>query len=89
MSVASAATLDINGVAVGVEALTLAGALTGTGTASYAGGITLDTGATVGGDGDLTLSGIIADGTLTTLTKSGLGTLTLEWNEYLHRRDCN
>jgi len=77
VSVASAATLDINGVAVGVEALTLAGALTGTGTASYAGGITLDTGATVGGDGDLTLSGIIADGTLTALTKSGLGTLTL------------
>ncbi len=84
-SVTSGAVLDINGVAVGAEALTLngtgigsAGALTGTGTGSFAGAISLATASSIGGAGTLTLSGIISGSN--TLTKVGSGTIVLSGN---------
>lgn len=80
--VGSGATLDLNGVAVGGESLTLngtgvgdIGALTGTGTSSLTGGVTLQSNSTIGGAGGLTLSGAV--GGAGTLTKAGSGTLTL------------
>ncbi|MBK9520028.1 MAG: autotransporter-associated beta strand repeat-containing protein [Rhodocyclaceae bacterium] len=85
-TVASGATLDINNVAIGAEALTIngiglggVGALTGTGAgASLSGAIILGTATpTIGGAGTLTLSGILANGAGTTLTKVGAGTLIL------------
>ena len=84
-TVASGATLNINGVAIGAEAVTLngtgvgaAGALQGTGTASLSGAVTLASDSTVGGAGNLTLSGAIGEsGGSRALTKAGTGTLTL------------
>jgi fibronectin-binding autotransporter adhesin len=84
-TVTSGATLDINGVAIVNEAVTIDGigvggngALTGTGVASLSGGVTLgSTTPTIGGTGTLTLSGVIANGAGNTLTKVGTGTLTL------------
>ncbi len=83
--VASGATLDLNGVTIGAEAVTLngdgdggVGALTGTGTSSLSGAITLASNSSIGGTGTLTLSGIISDGTSTfDLTKKGSGTVIL------------
>ncbi|EAT59359.1 autotransporter-associated beta strand repeat-containing protein [Chlorobium ferrooxidans] len=83
-TVLAGATLDINNVAILAEGLTLdgtgvggAGALTGTGTASLSGAISLGTSTpTIGGAGILTLSGVIS-GTGRTLTKVGAGTLIL------------
>ena len=83
--VTSGATLNINGVAVGAEALTLNGtgdggngALTGTGTASLSGAISLASPSSIGATnvGDtLTFSGIISGANA--LTKLGAGTLVL------------
>ncbi|MFH1980223.1 MAG: autotransporter-associated beta strand repeat-containing protein, partial [Pseudomonadota bacterium] len=74
-SVSSGATLDINGVTVGAEALTLNGTLTGTGTAAYGGVVTLASTNSIGGAGTLTLSGQVT-GT-GPLTKVDAGTLVL------------
>ncbi|MBA3662230.1 MAG: autotransporter-associated beta strand repeat-containing protein, partial [Gammaproteobacteria bacterium] len=81
----SGGTLDFNAVAIGAEILTLngsgfggIGALTGTGTSSLVGGITLGSNATIGGTGGLSLTGIITDGASSfNLTKEGTGTLNL------------
>ena len=83
--VANTATLRINNVAIGAEAVTLngtgvggAGALQGIGAASLAGGVTLNTASTVGvtaAADALTLSGVVGGGVA--LTKVGAGTLTL------------
>jgi filamentous hemagglutinin family protein len=80
-TVSSGATLDINGVAIGTEGLTLLGtgvggngALTGTGTASLGGTVAIGAASTIGGTGTLTLSGIVSG---TALTKTGAGTLVL------------
>jgi autotransporter-associated beta strand protein len=80
--VASGATLHINGVAIGAEALTIdgtgvggAGALTGAGTSSLAGAVTLGSHSTIGGTGTLTLSGGVGGGY--NLTKTGTGTVEL------------
>ncbi|HWA86200.1 MAG TPA: autotransporter-associated beta strand repeat-containing protein, partial [Opitutus sp.] len=84
-TVADGATLTLNGVAVGAEPLTLSGvgaagngALTGIGTASLGGTITLAADAAIGTDGTLTLAGGIGEsGGSHSLTKLGTGTLTL------------
>jgi autotransporter-associated beta strand protein len=88
VSVVSGATLNINGVAIGAEALSLngtgvaaAGALTGTGTATYGGAVTLATSSSIGAATTtdiLTVTGIIADAAGTnSLTKVGTGTVIL------------
>ena len=85
VTVTSGATLEINNVAIGAEALTLdgigvsgIGGLVGTGTASYAGSVTLGSiTPSIGGSGTLTISGRIVDGTGSTLTKVGTGSLIL------------
>jgi autotransporter-associated beta strand protein len=76
------ATLDINNAAIGAEALTIngtgvggVGALTGTGTSSLSGAVTLGSHSTVGGAGTLTLSGGV--GGAFNLTKTGTGTVEL------------
>lgn len=85
-TVNAGATLDLNAVAVGAEAITLSGigastngALTGTGTSSLSGAITLAANTSIGGTGNtLTLSGTISEsGGARTLTKLGSGTLIL------------
>ncbi len=85
-TIAPNATLDINGVAIGAEAVNVQGtgvggngAITGTGTGSLSGAVTLTGNTTVGGSGTLTLSGVIADGggNNYALTKTGSGTLIL------------
>ena len=85
-TVSSGAALNINGVSIGAEALTIsgtgissAGALTGTGTSSLSGAVTLAANSSIGGTGNtLTLSGIIGEsGGTRTLTKVGTGTLIL------------
>ncbi len=85
VTVANGATLDLNGVTIGAEAVTLngdgdgsVGALTGTGTSSLSGAITLASNSSIGGTGTLTLRGVISDGTSTfDLTKRGSGTAIL------------
>ncbi|TSA12003.1 MAG: hypothetical protein D4R79_08515, partial [Comamonadaceae bacterium] len=81
VTVASPATLEVQGVAIGAEALTLNGTLKGTGTtSSFAGAITLGANLSIDtANGTIfTLSGIIADGASTYgLTKTGAGTLVL------------
>lgn len=85
VTVVSGATLDLDNVTIGAEAVTLngdgvsgVGALTGTGTSSLSGAITLASSSTIGGAGTLTLSGIISDSTSTfNLTKTGAGTVIL------------
>lgn len=82
-TVASGAVLDLNGQAVGAEAVSLsgsgisaAGALVNTsGSASISGAITL-TGDTTIGAGNITLGNVGQSGTRS-LTKTGAGTLTL------------
>ncbi len=79
------ATLDLNGVALGLEPLNLSGAGTGTSAAalynssataaSTSGPVTLAAATTVGGFGDLTLGGPLTGSA--TLTKTGVATLTL------------
>jgi autotransporter-associated beta strand protein len=80
--VSGGATLDINNAAIGAEALTIngtgvggIGALTGTGTSSLAGAVTLGSHSTIGGAGALTLSGGV--GGAFNLTKTGAGTVEL------------
>ena len=83
--VASGATLEIAGVAIGAEAVTLngigvggLGAITGIGTASLSGGVTLGSNSVIGGAGTLTLSGVINDGASSFgVGKAGSGTLIL------------
>jgi autotransporter-associated beta strand protein len=82
--VASGAVLDLNGQAVGGEAVTLSGtgissggALVNTGgAASLAGTVTLGANSSIGGAGDITLGNVAQSGTRA-LTKVGAGTLTL------------
>ena len=84
-TVSIGATLDLNGVALGLEPLNLSGAGTGTSAAalynssstpaSASGAVTLAAATTVGGYGDLTLSGALTGSTA--LTKTGVATLTL------------
>jgi autotransporter-associated beta strand protein len=86
-TVIAGATLEIaDGVAIGAEALNLSGAGVGSngalvvtsGSASFAGAITLGASASIGGNGSLTLGGTVNDisaGT-STLTQVGSGTLT-------------
>ena len=79
------ATLDLNGIALGLEPLNLSGAGTGTSAAalynssstpaSAGGPVTLAAATTVGGFGDLTLGGPLTGSA--TLTKTGVATLTL------------
>ena len=80
-TVASGATLDLQNVAVGAEAVTLNGGTlaASTGTSSLGGGVTLGANSTVNiGGAQLTLSGVITDGAGTFgLTKNGTGTLIL------------
>jgi len=79
-------TLNLNGVSVGAEAISIAaggssgaGALTATGTSSLAGAVTLTANASIGGPGTLTLTGPIGQsGGSYSLSKSGSGTLILE-----------
>ena len=77
-TVASGATLDLLGQAIGAEALTLSGSLINSdGTAaSLSGAITLAANSSAGGAGELTLSGGISGGAFT-LTKDGAGILNL------------
>ncbi|HXV12057.1 MAG TPA: autotransporter-associated beta strand repeat-containing protein [Burkholderiales bacterium] len=86
-TVASGATLEIaNGVAIGAETLNLSGAGVGgsgalivaSGSGSFAGAVTLGANTSLGGDGNLTLSGIVNDTALGTsvLTQVGNGLLT-------------
>ncbi|HEV2972555.1 MAG TPA: autotransporter-associated beta strand repeat-containing protein [Pirellulales bacterium] len=83
--VASGATLDLGGQTVGAEPLTIMGSGVGgngalvngsANPASFAGTITESGPFTVGGAGDITLSGSI-NSAVNTLTKIGAGTLTL------------
>jgi autotransporter-associated beta strand protein len=82
-TVGNGATLDLNGMALGTEALSLngagqnnAGALinSSANSASASGTVALGTASSIGGSGNLTLSGVISGGAL---TKIGEGTLTL------------
>ncbi len=85
-TVASGAVLDLNGQAIGAEALTLngtgiasGGALVNSNSAtpaSLSGAVSLATASSVGGAGDITLSGGVS-GASASLTKVGTGTLTL------------
>ena len=83
---ANGGTLDLNGLTVGAEPLTVAGTGAGSagalvnnsGTASLSGNITMSSAATIGGSGDSTLSGTITGST--PLTKVGTGTITLSGN---------
>jgi autotransporter-associated beta strand protein len=86
-TVTSGASLDLNGFTLGTaEALTLsgtgissAGALINNGAAAtYSGAITLGAVApSIGGSGNISLTGIVVDGATTILTKVGANTLTL------------
>jgi autotransporter-associated beta strand protein len=86
-SVTSGANLQLESVTVGAEALTLngtgttaQGALSGTGTSSLSGAVTLATNSSIGiaaGADTLTLSGDISGTGAATLTKVGSGTLIL------------
>ena len=75
-SVATGAMLDLQGVAVGAEALTLNGTLkTSTGTSSLSGNVILGAGSTVDvGGTQLTLSGVVSGAEL---NKTGAGILVL------------
>jgi autotransporter-associated beta strand protein len=85
-TVVSGATLNINGVTVGAEALSLngtgvgaAGALTGTGAATYGGAVTLASSSSIGAataTDILTISGVVS-GTGTNLEKVGAGKVIL------------
>lgn len=79
ITVSSGATLDINSVAIGAKPLSISGtgvsssgALTATGTCSYAGSITMSSNTTFGGAGTATVSGSIGGGF--NLTKTGAST---------------
>ncbi|MDA1014019.1 MAG: autotransporter-associated beta strand repeat-containing protein, partial [Planctomycetota bacterium] len=81
-SVTSGATLEIDNVAIGTEALTLsgtgvgnAGALQGTNSASLSGTVAMASNSSIGGTGTLALTGVVSGGF--DLTKVGVGTLTL------------
>lgn len=83
------ATLDVNGVDVAGEFLSITGtgaggigALTGTGESSWGGDVALGftDGASIGGTGSLVLTGSVGSGTTTMLTKVGSGTLRLNGN---------
>ncbi|MCX7421143.1 MAG: autotransporter-associated beta strand repeat-containing protein, partial [Planctomycetia bacterium] len=86
-TVLSGAVLDLNGQSIGTEAVTLNGTGGGTGAlinssgtaASLSGNITLASASSIGGSGDFTLSGVIADGSsgATDLAKVGSGIVTL------------
>ena len=80
-TVASGATLDLQGVAVGAEAITLQGGTlaTSTGTSSLSGAVTLGADSTInvaGSASQLTISGLVT-GASKALTKSGTGNLIL------------
>ena len=84
-TVASGAALDLLGQPVGAEALTLSGTGISSGgalinsdgtAASLSGNITLAASSSVGGSGEMTLSGVISGDSMA-LTKVGIGTLTL------------
>ena len=64
-----------------------AGALTGSGVARYAGGLTLDADAYIGGTGTLSLGGALQGVPSRQLTKVGTGTLVLESNSGSFRGD--
>lgn len=77
--VADGATLDLNGQTIGAELVDLAGSLVnGSVTiASMAGGVYLTESSTLGGNGDLTVSGAVGGGDIANLEKVGTGTLLL------------
>lgn len=83
-SVTEAGTLVLDGVAIGNEQLFLGGTLAGTGTASWAGDITVFSAPTVQVDSgnSLLLSGNVTSGGAApqSLTKTGAGTLTVTGN---------
>ena len=79
-------TLELSNVAIGAEPLLLGGTsltspgaqLSGLGTSSYAGDITLGRSASIGSSGTLTLSGVIGEtGGSQALSVSGIGTVVL------------
>ena len=76
-TVASSATLDLNGTAVGAEPVVLNGSLiNASGTAaSFAGDISVATPATLGGSGESTLNGVVSGGGV--LTKADAGRVIL------------
>ena len=76
-TVASGATLDLNGTAVGAEPLTLNGSLVNASgpAASFAGDISVATAATLGGSGESTLNGVVSGGGV--LTKADAGRVIL------------
>ncbi len=78
----SGAALELNNVTIGNEALSIAGsgvgltgALSGIGTSSHTGNITLTGTSSIGSTGDLTLSGVISGSF--GITKRGVGNVTL------------
>lgn len=88
-TVLSGGVLDLNGQTIGAETVTLNGAGIGSGgalinsstgtAASLSGAVAMASSSSIGGAGNLTLSGIIS-GTNTALTKVGAGTVTLSGN---------
>ncbi len=87
-TVSAGAVLDLNGQAVGAEALTISGSGISSGgalinsststAASYSGNIAMTGGTSYGGAGNMTLSGTLADsGAARSITKVGAGTVTL------------
>ena len=84
--ISSGGTLDLNSQTVGAEGLTVNGTGVGangalvntTGTASHSGTVSLASNSSIGGAGDLTLSGVVSATLNTqTITKVGAGKLTL------------
>ncbi|MBI3880709.1 MAG: autotransporter-associated beta strand repeat-containing protein, partial [Verrucomicrobia bacterium] len=82
-TVGNVGTLDVNGLAVGAETITLNGGtlINDSGTpASLAGNVIISSGGTFGGAGILTVNSIVSGSDCCPLTKVGAGTVTLTAN---------